>query len=197
MPWEHFTDHWAKVKPNLSFKQLPMLEVNGRHQIFQSIAILKFLEHKAGLLISDPIQEAKAMANAILQSAQELFATLDPTVNFAVDDDFLSKRDAMRPMLANPFEELSNCLAENGSKFFIDDRPRAAEFATFHHLDISKKLDDSLIKQFPQLERLVDDMISLQGMLEYLLLRPTLIGVGRALKLVIDGIEHSTGVEQT
>ena len=62
--------------------------------------------------ISDPIQEAKA--NAILQSAQELFAPLNPTVNFAVDDDFLSKRDAMRPMLANRFQELSNCLAENG-----------------------------------------------------------------------------------
>ncbi|MDC1351194.1 glutathione S-transferase family protein [Oceanospirillaceae bacterium] len=195
MSWEHFADHWSKVKPNLAFKQLPMLEVEGGHQIFQSIAILKFLESRAGLSISDPIQEAKA--NAILQSAQELFAPLNPTVNFAVDDDFLSKRDAMRPMLANRFQELSNCLAENGSKFFMDDKPRAAEFATFHHLDLSKKLDDSLIKQFPRLERLVDDMMCLQGMSEYLLRRPTLIGVGKGPKLVIGGIEHSTGVEQT
>ena len=195
MSWEHFTDQWVNVKPSLAFKQLPMLEVDGQHRIFQTIAILKFLEQKAGLSISDPIQEAKA--NAILQSAQELFAPLNPTVNFAVGDEFLSKRDAMRPMLANRFQELSNCLAENDSKFFIDDRSRAAEFATFHHLDLSKKLDDSLIKQFPRLERFVDDMMSLQGMTEYLQLRPALIEVGAGPKLVIDGVEHATGVEQT
>jgi glutathione S-transferase len=195
MSWEHFTDHWANVKPNLAFKQLPMLEIDGRHQIFQSIAILKFLEHKAGLSIADPIQEAKA--NAILQSAQELFAPLNPTVNFAVGNDFLSKRDAMRHMLANRFQELSNCLAENDAKFFIDDTPRAAEFATFHHLDLSKKLDHSLIKQCPRLERFFDDMMSLDGMSEYLLDRLMLMGVGTAPKLVIGGIEQATGVEKT
>jgi hypothetical protein len=47
------------------------------------------------------------------------------------------------------------------------------------------------------LEKLVDDMMFLQDMLEYLLLCATLIGVGKAPKLVIGGIEHSTGVEQT
>ena len=66
-----------------------MLEVNGQHQVCQSIAILKFLEDKAGLRITDPIEAAKA--DAILQSSQELFAPLNPTVNFAVGDDFLTK----------------------------------------------------------------------------------------------------------
>ena len=195
MSWEHFADDWAKVKPRLTFKQLPMLQVEGQHEIFQSVAILKFLENMAGLSISEPIQEAKA--NAILQSAQELFAPLNPTVNFAVDDDFLSKRDAMRPMIANRFQELSNCLEENGSKFFIDNKPRAAEFATFHHLDLSKQLDDSLIKEFPRLEKFIDDMTSLQGMSEYLQVRPALIEVGRGPKLVIDDVEHPTGVQKT
>jgi len=195
MSWVYFGEPWVAAKQKLNFKQLPMLEVNGQHQVCQSIAILKFLEDKAGLRITDPIEAAKA--DAILQSSQELFAPLNPTVNFAADDDFLSKRDAMRSMLANRFQELSNCLAENGSKFFTDDEPRAVEFATFHHLDLSKKLGDSLIKQFPRLERLVDDMMCLQGMSEYLLRRPTLIGVGKDPKLVIGGIEHSTGVEQT
>ena len=195
MSWEHFADDWAKVKPRLTFKQLPMLQVEGQHEIFQSVAILKFLENMAGLSISEPIQEAKA--NAILQSAQELFAPLNPTVNFAVDDDFLSKRDAMRPMIANRFQELSNCLEENISKFFTDNKPRAAEFATFHHLDLSKQLDDSLIKEFPRLEKFIDDMTSLQGMSEYLQVRPALIEVGRRPKLVIDDVEHPTGVQKT
>jgi glutathione S-transferase len=138
MSWEHHSDEWPNVKSRLAFKQLPMLRVDGQHEICQSIAILKYLESQAGLSISDPIHAAKA--NVILQSAQELFAPLNPTVNFAVDDGFLSKRDAMRPILANRFQELSNCLEENNSKFFIDNKSRAAEFTTFHHLDLSKHL---------------------------------------------------------
>ena len=40
-------------------------------------------------------------------------------------------------------------------------------------------------------------MLSLDGMSEYLLDRPMLMGVGMAAKLVIGGIEQATGVEQT
>ena len=28
------------------------------------------------------------------------------------------------------------------SRFFIDDTPRACDFAVFHHLDLSRKLDE-------------------------------------------------------
>ena len=109
--WIYFGEPWAKAKPKLNFKQLPMLEVSGQHQICQSIAILKFLEDTAGLRITDPVEAAKA--DAILQSSQELFAPLNPTVNFAVGDDFLVKRDAMRPALSTRFQELEDCLDEN------------------------------------------------------------------------------------
>ena len=50
MSWEHFEDVWAKVKPKIAFRQLPMLEVDNSTQICQSIAILQFLESRAGLL---------------------------------------------------------------------------------------------------------------------------------------------------
>ena len=195
MSWIHFGESWARAKPKLNFKQLPMLEVNGQHQICQSIAILKFLENKAGLSIVDPIEAAKA--DAILQSSQELFAPLNPTVNFAVGDDFLTKRDAMRQALSTRFQELQNCLDENTSKFFTDDTARAAEFAAFHHLDLSKKLDPSLIKEFPRLETFMSDITELPKILEYLNDRPELIGVGEKPQLIIDGVEHPTGVRQT
>ena len=41
---------------------------------------MTFIENLAGINISDPILNAKA--NAIMQSAQELF-NINPTVNFA------------------------------------------------------------------------------------------------------------------
>jgi len=79
-----------------------MLEVDNSTQICQSIAILHFLESRAGLAIEDPIQSAKS--SAILQSAQELFFPLNPAVNFAVGDNFISKRDEMREMLIPDLE---------------------------------------------------------------------------------------------
>jgi len=195
MAWEYFGDTWANAKSQLVFNQLPMLEVDGRHQICQSIAILNFLEKKAGIHIENPIEAAKA--DAILQSSQELFSPLNPTINFAVGDDFVAKRDAMRPALSARFQQLQNCLLENSSKFFTDNTPRAADFAAFHHLDLSKQLDPMLIKEFPRLEAFTAAMTELPKMENYLKGRPELIGVGESPQLMIDGIAHPTGVQQT
>jgi len=97
MSWDHFDDEWSNVKPKLAFKQLPMMEVEDGTQICQSIAILHYIESLGGLKISDPLMAAEAMA--VLQSSQELFAPLNPTVNFAVGQDFKNKRDTMKANL--------------------------------------------------------------------------------------------------
>ena len=94
MSWDNFDDEWSNVKPKLAFKQLPMMEVEDGTQICQSIAILQYIENLGGLKIGDPVKAAEA--TAVLQSAQELFAPLNPTVNFAVGQDFYNKRDSMR-----------------------------------------------------------------------------------------------------
>jgi hypothetical protein len=118
-------------------------------------------------------------------------------VNFAVGDNFISKRDEMREMLIARFADLSRCLSENDARYFCDDIPRAAEFATFHHLDLSKLLDPTLISEFPRLEMFLANMQAIPQMKDYLLARPKLIEVGIAPKLVINGIAHPTGTQQT
>jgi len=75
--------------------------------------------------------------------------------------------------------------------------PRAAEFACFHHLDLSKKLDPKLLDGFPRLMEFVDDMTSIDEVSEYMKNRPELVNVGVEPKLVIDGIAHPTGVNKT
>ena len=81
--------------PQISFKQLPVLGVDETYEIAQSIAILSYIEKIAELNLTNPIAAAKA--DAILYTAQELFAPLNPTVTFAIGDDFLTKRDAVLP----------------------------------------------------------------------------------------------------
>lgn len=195
MSWDHFDDEWSNIKPKLAFRQLPMMEVEDGTQICQSIAILQYIENLGGLKISDPLMAAEAMA--VLQSAQELFAPLNPTVNFAVGQDFSNKRDSMRINLESRFSDLARYLDKHEGRYFIDDTPRAAEFACFHHLDLSRNLDPEILKKFPRLIKFVNDIEDIDSVSKYLKNRPKLVGVGIKPKLVINGTEHPTGVNKT
>ncbi len=195
MSWDHFDDVWSNVKPKIPFQQLPMMEAEDGTQICQSIAILQYIENRSGLSISDPIKAAEAMA--ILQSAQELFAPLNPTVNFATGDDFLTKRDAMREGLKSRFADLARCLEKYDGKYFIDDTPRAAEFAAYHHFDLSRYLDPEILNSFPRLLQFINDIESINSISSYLENRPKLVDVGIEPKLIIDGKAQPTGVQKT
>ena len=195
MSWDHFDDEWSNVKPKLAFKQLPMMEVEDGTQICQSIAVLQYIENLGGLKISNPVKAAEA--TAVLQSAQELFAPLNPTVNFAVGQDFNNKRDSMRVNLESRFSDLARYLDKYEGTYFIDDTPRAAEFACFHHLDLSRNLDPEILNNFPRLIKFVNDIEAIDSVSKYLKNRPKLVGVGIEPKLVINGTEHPTGVNKT
>ena len=103
----------------------------------------------------------------------------------------------MTPFLISRFEDLDKALKENDKKFFIYNEPRACDFVTFHHLDLSKLLDTFIIKKFPRLEKFLEDMMSIESIKSYLDNRPKLIDVSVEPKLVIDGIPHPTGVKKT
>jgi len=195
MSWDYYGKEWSEVKSKVPFRQLPMLVIDQKHEICQSIAILTFIEKIAGIEISDPILNAKA--NAVMQSAQELFMPLNPTINFSVGDRFKKKREDMMPFLISRFEDLERALKDNDEKFYINDKPHACDFAVYHHLDLSKLLDPELIKKFPRLEKFIEDIESIETVKSYLNSRAELIDVGVEPKLVIDGVAHPTGVKKT
>ncbi len=194
MSWDYYEDEWNNIKPKITFKQLPLLIVNGEHEIPQSLAILAYIEKLANLNIQDPIIAAKA--DAILNGAQELFLPLNPIVNFAVGEDFINKRNEVMPSLLSKFDDLNRLLELSNTKYFIDDKPHACDFLAFHHLDLSRYLDESLIKKFPRLEKFLNFMEEIGTISNYLNNRPKLIDVGIEPKLVIDGKPESTGVKK-
>ncbi len=122
---------------------------------------------------------------------------LNPTVNFAKGEKFIKKKDDMMPFLLSRFEDLEKVLKENNKKFFIFDEPRACDFVTFHHLDLSKLLDPNIIKKFPRLEKFLEDIMLIDNVKSYLENRPELIDVSIEPKLVINGFPHPTGVKKT
>lgn len=178
----------------MPFEELPILELDNETQIGQGIAILSYIEAIAGLRIPDPEKAAKA--SSVLQSSWELFAHLNPTVNFAMGEDSQAKRDAMRVDLESRFSDLERYLNKYDGKYFVDDTPRAAEFACFHHLDLSKKLDPKLLNGFSRLMKFVEDIQSIDEVSKYMEKRPELINVGIGSKLVIDGTAHPKGVNR-
>ena len=188
MSWDYYAKEWSDVKPNIPFKQLPMLIVDNKHEICQSMAIMTFIENLAGINITDPILNAKA--NAIMQSAQELFMPLNPTVNFVIGEKFIKKKEDMIPFLLSRFDDLEKAMKDNDKKFFIYDEPRACDFVAFHHLDLSKMLDPSIIKKFPRLEKFLEDIMSIESVKSYLDKRPELIDVSIEPKFIIDGVPH-------
>ena len=155
MSWDYYGKEWSEIKSKVPFRQLPMLVVDQKHEICQSVAILTFIEKIADIEISDPILNAKA--NAVMQSAQELFMPLNPTINFAVGDNFKKKREDITPFLNSRFEDLERALKDNEKKFYIDEKPHACDFSVFHHLDLSKFLDPALLNKFPRLEQFIED----------------------------------------
>ena len=195
MSWDYYGKEWSEVKSKVPFKQLPMLVVNQKHEICQSIAILTFIEKIGGINISDPIQNAKA--NAVMQSAQELFMPLNPTINFSVGDRFKKKREDMMPFLNSRFEDLDRALKDNDKKFYLDDKPHACDFAVYQHLDLSRLLVPKLINKFPRLEKFIEEIESIETVKSYLNSRAELIDVGVEPKLVIDGVAHPTGVNNS
>ena len=48
MSWDYYEKEWAQIKSKVPFRQLPMLVVDQKHEICQSIAILNFIEKIAG-----------------------------------------------------------------------------------------------------------------------------------------------------
>ena len=103
----------------------------------------------------------------------------------------------MRTNLKSRFSDLARYLDKHEGRYFIDNIPRAAEFACFHHLDLSRLLDPELLNGFPRLIKFVKDIEDIESVSKYLKSRPKLVDAGIQPKLVINGTEHPTGVIKT
>jgi glutathione S-transferase len=192
MAWDHFGMPWPEAKPQVPFRQLPMLVVDDVHQIAQSGSIMRFLAAHAGMTLADPVKAAQV--DSIFEATQELFAPLNPTVNFAVGDDFQTKRTAILGMLGPRMGDFDRIIEGSGGPFLTGDAPTYCDFGLFHHLDLAHLLDARLLAKLPRLSAFMETIRSVKGMQDYLQGRPELIEVGVKPQLVIGGKAVATGM---
>ena len=175
------------------FKQLPILVVDDQHVIAQSSAILRYFNGLAGLTPENLIEAARS--DAILEAAQEMFAPLNPTMNFATGEDFEQKKQAMLPMLKSKCDDFERLLVgQDQGPFFTGAHPMHCDFAVYHHISMAQRMHPDILQDFPRLQALLEATSSIPAIQSYLEARPELTGVGTKPQLVINGVPVPTGL---
>jgi glutathione S-transferase len=174
-------DEFAAMKSSgkLAFGQVPMLEVDGKHQLVQTAAILRYLSKIAGLHPEDPVLAARV--DAIMDQENDAFTgtTVVSYMNrFGLELDGETKEKAYNTIstetLPHHFRSVESLLKASSTGWIAGtEEPSAADFVWFARLadfvpnkaEFSPKL--KTLEDFPVLKDFVERFKSLEAIKEY------------------------------
>ena len=192
MAWDYFKKPWGDVKKEVIFHKLPLLVIDEKIEIWQSNTISRYIAKLTNNIPNN--EEMVAYADSIFESAHDLFFPLNPTINVWVGEMHLkNKKNLLDEILPKAFTNFEKLLSKYEGNFFLGERAFYCDFNVYHHVSLSLLLDDKILDNFPKLKKFMSDFEKIQGILDYLESRPKLIGIGTWPKVVIDGIEYTSG----
>ena len=192
MAWDYFKKPWGDVKKEVIFHKLPLLVIDEKIEIWQSNTISRYIAKLTNNIPNN--EEMVAYADSIFESAHDLFFPLNPTINVWVGEMHLkNKKNLLDEILPKAFTNFEKLLSKYEGNFFLGERAFYCDFNVYHHVSLALLLDDKILDNFPKLKKFMSDFEKIQGILEYLGSRPKLIGIGTWPKVVIDGIEYTSG----
>ena len=175
-------DEFLKLKEDgtLSFGQVPMLEVDGKHRLVQTAAILRYLAKISGLYPEDPLLAAKV--DAIMD--QETDAFVGPTVvsyssryGIAMDDEHKAKSNELiaAEIIPRHLTFAENMLHNSPTGWIAGtEEPSPADFLwhsrMVDYLPEYKGLPEKLahMEDYPACKKFVEKMSALEAVQEYL-----------------------------
>ena len=192
MAWDYFKKPWGDVKKEVIFHKLPLLVIDEKIEIWQSNTISRYIAKLTNNIPNN--EEMVAYADSIFESAHDLFFPLNPTINVWVGEMHLkNKKNLLDEILPKAFTNFEKLLSKYEGNFFLGERAFYCDFNVYHHVSLALLLDDKILDNFPKLKKFMSDFEKIQGILDYLKSRPKLIGIGTWPKVVIDGIEYTSG----
>ena len=192
MAWDYFKKPWGDVKKEVIFHKLPLLVIDEKIEIWQSNTISRYIAKLTNNIPNN--EEMVAYADSIFESAHDLFFPLNPTINVWVGEMHLkNKKNLLDEILPKAFTNFEKLLSKYEGNFFLGERAFYCDFNVYHHVSLALLLDDKILDNFPKLKKFMSDFEKIQSILEYLGSRPKLIGIGTWPKVVIDGIEYTSG----
>ena len=192
MAWDYFKKPWGDVKKEVIFHKLPLLVIDEKIEIWQSNTISRYIAKLTNNIPNN--EEMVAYADSIFESAHDLFFPLNPTINVWVGEMHLkNKKNLLDEILPKAFTNFEKLLSKYEGNFFLGERAFYCDFNVYHHVSLALLLDDKILDNFPKLKKFMSDFEKIQGIFDYLESRPKLIGIGTWPKVVIDGIEYTSG----
>ena len=192
MAWDYFKKPWGDVKKEVIFHKLPLLVIDEKIEIWQSNTISRYIAKLTNNIPNN--EEMVAYADSIFESAHDLFFPLNPTINVWVGEMHLkNKKNLLDEILPKAFTNFEKLLSKYEGNFFLGERAFYCDFNVYHHVSLALLLDEKILDNFPNLKKFMSDFEKIQGIFDYLESRPKLIGIGTWPKVVIDGIEYTSG----
>lgn len=84
---------WAGLKPNMPFGCLPVLELEGKPKVSQSVAILSWVGRRYGLLPKDDWEALRL--ESLLCATEDLRAVIGTTFGIADPEELKRRREAL------------------------------------------------------------------------------------------------------
>jgi glutathione S-transferase len=162
----------------LTFSQAPMLEVDGKHNLVQTSAIMRYLGKLSELYPSDPIQAAKVDA----MMDQETDAFIGTTVltyhrRFGIDLSPVVKKKSYErisdEVLPGHFRNIEKCLMASSTGWLAaTQEPSPADFMWYVKMSLmveNKDLSERIttLEDFPKIKEFMEKFESLGPIQEY------------------------------
>jgi len=176
-------DDWNSLKAKTPFGQLPILHINGKHELAQSKAIARYLAKEFGIAGHDHLEQAQAdmFVDGLADTypkGQELFAEMrkklmDKT-NYS-EEIIKEKGDKWKNEAIIPFmETCEKTLVKNGTGHLVGSKLTWADIMIAEFIDRMMHVlnDPHMFDQFAKLKTLHKTVHALPGIAEYVEKRP-------------------------
>ncbi|MCH2263227.1 MAG: glutathione S-transferase family protein [Candidatus Thioglobus autotrophicus] len=194
MAWDYYGKPWSEAKLEVAFGQLPVLVVNDTVHIWQSGAIVRYLAKLTGTMPKEPLLAARV--DAVFEQTQELFASLNPTVNIRIGEEHLKFKEMFLSSFPGILKNFARQLEHSDEgPYFFGSKPYYCDFSAYHYFSLATILQRDILNAYPSVMDFMVEVENLSGVKEYLASRPEIIDVGTAPKLIIDGIAKPTGTK--
>ena len=194
MAWDYYGKPWSEAKLEVAFGQLPVLVVNDTVHIWQSGAIVRYLAKLTGTMPKEPLLAARV--DAVFEQTQELFASLNPTVNIRIGEEHLKFKEMFLSSFPGILKNFARQLEHSDEgPYFFGSKPYYCDFSAYHYFSLATILQQDILNAYPSVLDFMAVVENLSGVKEYLASRPEIIDVGTAPKLILDGIAKPTGTK--
>ncbi|KAE9555199.1 hypothetical protein FO519_001549 [Halicephalobus sp. NKZ332] len=161
-------EQWPKLKPTFKTGKIPCLEYDG-HQLSESYAINRFLARKYGLAGKDEIEQA--LVDSIADVQKDFYYGMAPwfynKLGFAPGDAAELREKHFVVHTANYLPIFTKFLKESGSGFLVKSGLTWADFVLTEFLFSLKKLEPEVLKDYPELQSLVDHIQQVPELKDY------------------------------